>query len=829
MAPPHVHIIQLNPSIRPKGTFVAKITCLISLALPAIAQTADYEQDIKPLFKKRCVTCHGPIKQKAGLRLDAGTWVLKGSDDGSVLKTTENGISPLVDRVSHHDEEKRMPPEGTPLTAEEIVNLADWIKAGARFPEDEVAADSPEAHWAFQIVKPTIPPAVQDKSWIRNPIDRFILAKLETKNWKPAPQASPRILLRRVSLDLTGLPPTLKEQQDFSRSSDLTTVIDDLLSRKTYGERWARHWLDAARYADTNGYERDAIKPYVWRYRDYVIDSLNSDKPYNRFVIEQLAGDELPDANAQTMIATGYLRLGHWDDEPADPETDRYDQLDDILNTTSQSMLGLTLSCARCHDHKFEPLSQKDYYSLIAIFNPLKRPQQGRTELAIPSGTRQQIAELKKRDEAIEKIDKELSRLRTAFERKFLEEGESKLTEKVIAVFKIEEAKKNAAQKKLAKEHRASLDVELDKAQPDMLRKQLRALEAKTERLHTLHPDLPLAYVWDEPSNNAPKTHLLVRGQPGRLGDLVEPSPPKILTSKLPTIFQQPSKHSTQRRLGLAEWIASPKNPLTARVFVNRVWQHHFGKGLVRTANDFGLMGEHPTHPELLDWLAYWFVHDAKWSIKKLHHLILTSNTWQMSSRADNDNHLAEDPENRLLWRQNHRRLEVEAIRDSILAISGQLNPEMHGPHTYPSVPPQALEGHSDPSKIWKPLDEKSASRRTIYAFVKRSLMIPMLETLDICDTTQPSPGRRVTTVAPQALTLYNGEFVNRQARHFARRLKAEAGKDSSKQINLAYQLALCRQPSENERTELLLFLEKEPLEQFCRVVFNLNELVYPD
>ncbi len=825
----HVHFFNQKPSIQQGNAFVAEIICLIALAFPVIAQTADYEQDIKPLLKKRCVTCHGPIKQKAGLRLDAGSWIQKGSDDGSVLKATENGTSHLISRISHQDVDERMPPEGASLSAEEIISLADWIKAGAKFPEDEVAADSPEAHWAFQAVKTVSPPAVRDESWIYNPIDRFVLARLEAENWKPAPQIKPRALLRRVHLDLTGLPPTVGEQNAFANLPDLVGVIDDLLSRKTYGERWARHWLDAVRYADTNGYERDAIKPFVWRYRDYVIDSFNADKPYDRFVVEQLAGDELPKANSETIIATGYLRLGHWDDEPADPATDRYDQLDDILNTTSQSMLGLTLSCARCHDHKFEPLSQKDYYALIAIFNPLKRPRNGRTELAIPSGTRKQIDGQKKRDEAIAKIEKELSRLRTDFERKFLGEGKSNLSEKVIAAFRIEDSKKNDAQKKLVKEHRATLDAELEKAQPEKLRNQLRTHEAETDRLRTLHPNLPLAYVWDEPSNAAPKTHLLVRGQPGRLGDLVHPNPPEILTTKLPATFRESGKHSTQRRLGLAEWIASPKNPLTARVFVNRVWKHHFGKGLVRTPNDFGLIGERPTHPELLDWLSHWFVHDAKWSLKKLHHLILTSNTWQMSSRAGSNNHLAEDPENRLLWRQNQKRLEVEAIRDSILAISGQLNPKMYGSHTYPSVPPQALEGHSDPGKIWKPLDEKSASRRTIYAFVKRSLMIPLLETFDICDTTQPSPGRRVTTVAPQALTLYNGEFVNRQARHFAKRLKAEAGEDTSKQIKLAYQLALCRQPSESERVQLLRFLEKEPLEQLCRVVFNLNELVYPD
>jgi hypothetical protein len=468
------------------------------------------------------------------------------------------------------------------------------------------------------------------------------------------------------------------------------------------------------RYADSNGYERDAEKPFVWRYRDYVIEALNKDKPFNQFVVEQLAGDELNQQsgiqNLESVIATGFLRLGHWDDEPADPMTDRYDQLDDIVSTTGQAFLGLTIGCARCHDHKFEPLATRDYYSLVAVFNPLERPRKGRKELTVPvDGT----------------------------------------------------------------------DV----------------------------------YTWREPSTKAPETHVLVRGSPTRFGDLVEPAVPAILVKQQPP-FPSGDK-TTQRRLGLALWIASDQNPLTARVIVNRVWQQHFGQGLVTTANDFGLMGATPSHPELLDWLAHWFMHDANWSLKKLHRLILTSRAWQSIKSPD------------ALMR--YRRLEVEAIRDSMLAVSGQLNPKRFGPAMKPGIPAAALEANTDKEKVWQASDECEASRRSIYAFIKRGLVVPMLETLDLADTVSSCPQRQVTTVAPQALSLFNGDFVNQQAKHFATRLKREAGDEPARQITLAWRLALCREPTANELAKMQVFLQGESLEQVCRVILNLNEFVYPE
>ncbi|MBI2803559.1 MAG: DUF1553 domain-containing protein [Planctomycetes bacterium] len=658
-------------------------------------------------------------------------------------------------------------------------------------------------HWSYLPVKRPAPPKVKDSKWVRNPIDAFVLARLEMKGWKPAPPAEPHAWLRRVHLDVTGLPPTIAEQDAFLKNptpAAMDAVVKDLLSRPTYGERWGRHWLDVVRYAETAGYERDAIKPSVWRYRDYVIKAVNDDKPYDRFLLEQLAGDELDslpspprgrgaggegDA-AQSLVALGFNRLGPWDDEPADPKEDRFDQLDDIVNATSLVFMGTTLACARCHDHKFEALTQHDYYRMVAIFNPLDRPRNGRQERDLPVGTRAQI------DRYIER-------------------------ERQIGAL-LQKAPKG-------------------KPTPE--------LQAQIARLRAKTPDLPRGYFLHEPATKTPETHLLIRGKATRPGPKVLPGMPTVLVAKQPT-FPPPGKYTSLRRLTLAKWLASPEHPLTARVMANRIWHYHFGVGIVRTPNDFGVMGQPPTHPELLDWLAAEFVaptsperqrggsspptleRGAGWSMKHLHYLILTSNTYRMSKRWHADQGKA-DPENKLLWRFPYKRLEVEAIRDSALFVSGQLNTKMYGPSMYPEVPKEALAGSSDPDRIWKKFDEKEASRRTVYAFIKRSFVVPLLETLDLCDTTRPNDQRLTTTVAPQALTLFNGTFVNRQAKHFAARLRKEAGADPDRQIERAYRLALCRPPTASERAVLRDFLGRQSLEQMCRVVFNLNEFAYAD
>jgi Tol biopolymer transport system component len=654
------------------------------------AGAVDYEKDVKPILKQRCGSCHGAVKQEADLRLDAASLLPKDKH------------LDLLRRIASTEDGERMPPEGARLTADQIAVIREWIASGAPYPRDEVIPKKPADHWAFQpIQRPTLPPSSH-----ANPIDALLFGQQAA-----AKQASRETLVRRVFLDLLGVPPNLAEQNRFTANADWAATVDELLARPEYGERWARHWLDVVRYADSNGYERDAEKPFVWRYRDYVIESLNKDKPFDRFILEQIAGDELDDASIESNIATGFLRLGHWDDEPADPATDRYDQLDDIVSTTSQTFLGLTIGCARCHDHKFEPLRTQDYYSFVAVFQPLERPRNGRTEQTVKIG---------------------------------------------------------------------ETDV----------------------------------YAWREPAAKAPDTHILLRGSPTRRGELVGPAVPVILAKEQPA-FPPASEKTTRRRLGLARWIASTQNPLTARVIVNRVWQQHFGVGLVSTANDFGLMGAAPTHPELLDWLAHWFMHDAQWSLKKLHRLILTSAAWQSQKAKDSP--------------IRYRRLEVEAIRDSMLAVSGTLNSKRFGPAFRPAIPLAAIEANTDKGNVWKPSSDTESNRRSIYVYVKRGLIVPMFETLDLADTVSSCPQRQVTTVAPQALTLFNSEFTRQQTKAFAERLRREAPDGEDQQIELAWRLALCRAPSSTELQAMREFLKEESLEQLCRVVLNLNEFVYPE
>ena len=740
-----------------------------------------------------------------GLRLDQRAAAFRGGESGvPAVQPGHSAQSLLYRYVAGLAGSVKMPPAGPGLIDAEKKLLAAWIDEGAAWPADgsEVADEKfirGRTHWAFQPRVAVPVPRAKNQSWVRNPIDAFVLAKLEAKGWKPSPSARPEQLLRRAYLDLTGLPPTLAEQ---SSPASLDAVVDDLLGRPAYAERWARHWLDVVRYGESNGYERDGHKPQVWKFRDYVISSFDRDKPFNRFIVEQLAGDELDDVTPESLIATGYHRLGPWDDEPADPATDRFDQLDDMLATTSQAFLGLTLACARCHNHKFEPLTAADYYSMIAIFRGLERPRNGRTELDRPVGTRAELERERARDAAIAPLAASIAKLKEPFKTK---------------------------------------EKNWEESIPAGVRRQIGELDARIDALRKDSPDLPRGYFMEEPKADPGPAHLLIRGKPGALGPEVAAAVPAILV-KQPAPFLPAGPSTSRRRLSLARWIASDDNTLTARVIVNRVWMWHFGEGLVRTPSDFGLMGQRPTHPELLDWLANWFVENG-WSMKKLHRLILGSNAWRMSKRSV-PAYAAGDPENLLLWRMPYKRLEAEAIRDSVLAVSGRLNPRMYGPSVFPAVQPQALEGSSDPDKIWKASPEEDASRRSIYVFVKRSLILPMLEMLDLCDTARSSAQRMTTSVPTQALTLFNGDFVNQQARYLAARLRAEAGPDRQAQLTLAYRLALARPPAADELRQMLTFLETEEaaasesdsgnaalraLEQAARVIFNMNEFVYVD
>ncbi len=717
-------------------------------------------------------------------------------------------------------------------------------------------------HWAFQPVRRVEPPAANDAAWVQNPIDAFVLAELESAGIGTAPPADRRTLLRRAYFDLIGLPPTPEEQQRFLNDASpraFARLVDELLARPEYGERWGRHWLDVVRYAESNGYERDGAKPSVWRYRDWVIQAFNDDMPYDEFVRQQLAGDELEGSNAAMQIATTFLRLGPWDDEPADPVIDRYDQLDDIVGATSAVFMAQTVKCARCHDHKFEPFSQRDYSRLVAVFEPLRRPQDGRTDLDRVVGTAAEVAAyqaaVKSREERVAQLRVERDQCEFEIGRRLAAAGQltsaptgggdaaNSLPEQALSAFQIPPGERSEQQRKLIGEHRSKLRsmlrqhvTEQEKEKLEQLKRQMEAVEAESP------PRLAKAYVWYEEGQQQPVTHVFRRGDPHVPLEEVSSGVPAILTDA-PMPPATPTTVSTGRRRQLADWLTQPQHPLTARVMVNRVWQHHFGDGLVSSENDFGVMGDSPSHPELLDWLASEFVARG-WSVKHLHRLMMLSNAYQMSSTGGSDA-LEKDPHGRLHSRFTPRRLEAEAIRDAVLSASGTLNHERGGPSVFPEISPAVLASQSRPGSGWSKSDAVQVARRSVYVFVKRTLPLPEFEVLDFPDTNGPCEQRQVSTVAPQALTLLNGAFMNEQARQFARRL-LQASADSAGRIDLAYRLALARPATEAERAEVLAFLTKQAeqiraeagaapptdaaeqaLAAFCLVLLNTNEFVY--
>ena len=774
-------------------------TFLVFVAAAQAADPPDFERDVAPILVNHCLECHQPTKRSGELNLTTAAAVLAGGEQGPAIVAGKAQESLLLERITSGDMPPREAKEVRPLNAAQIETLKQWINAGAPWHKDrelgvhEKSVDLSKARqfWSFQPAGNPPPPNVSLAERTANLIDHFILEKLSEKQLTLSPRASQRDLLRRVSLDLRGLPTTIVEQDEFlnDKSPDgYERLLDRLLADPAYGERAARHWLDLVRYADSNGYERDGAKPNVWRYRDYVIRAFNADLPYDRFVLEQLAGDEMAGANDETRVAMGFHALGTWQDEVDPLELPQYraDEMDDMLRTSSQTFLGLTIGCARCHNHKFDPLTMVDYYSLAAIFAPLKRPNQGRDDRALPEGTPEQIAAEKRRNAAIVELQKQIDAL--------------------------------------------------NKTRPASLTEQVAAKQAEQARLRRETPDLPRVYRLFEDGSSPPITHLLLSGRASNPGPSMQPRVPAVLTSQQP-IFPQQMSPTTLRRITFANWLVAAENPLTARVYANRIWQQHFGRGLVATASDFGEKGSRPTHPDLLDAIAHRLSHDIRWSTKDLHRLVLTSETYRQDSRVRAAAETA-DPDNQLLWRYPYRRLDVEAIRDSMLAAGDNLQREMYGPAVFLPIPAAAIEAHTDKQSAWKADAEPKINRRTIYAYAKRTLLVPMLETLDFCDTTQPTERRAITSVAPQALTLFNGDFTTRQAEKFADRIIREAGNDADAQITLAFRLALAREPTVAERNALGKFLLPPPYRpesprlavvQMCRVIMNMNEFVYPN
>ncbi|MDA1264933.1 MAG: DUF1553 domain-containing protein [Planctomycetota bacterium] len=1094
------------------------------LALPVSAQAVDdayFEQQVLPILEARCFECHGPRADvKAGLRLTSLERVHRGGDSGASVDLERPQASRLLRMLSYATEYERMPPEGK-LPDAELAVLTAWIKAGAPWSAN-VTIEVEQEHevkrltkgdglegWAYQpVVRPERPP-YGAAEWTRSPLDEFIVSRLEAAGLGPAPEADKRTLLRRVTYDLTGLPPTEEELAAFLADTDhraFERVVERLLASPGYGIRWGRHWLDLMRYAETNGYERDSNKPFIYRYRDYVIDAFNADKPYDRFLIEQLAGDELPDANTESIIATGYNRLMVWDDEPGNGRLQaRYDILDDLVRSTSEGMLGMTLGCARCHDHKGDDLSAVDYYSFMAFFEGLEdiRASGNLVDVSTPEEQRELEAAVSAYHARMDELNEGIAAIEQDFRRKALTGGvasglsdlkyrfyrdswseipdfdmllpedegelpsglfdlspatrneafgfvfEGRLSVPVTGTYRFtldsddgsrlyldgeavverdghhplgepqtveleltagshpirldyiqggggfalvldwepvgadvwlyteadpgpgwegeafdasawnegpggfgpgggtewstpgiwlrrtfEWDGQNAADLALLVKHDEDVEVFLNGVralrkggyqnhysvepvsaearaavrqgsnviavhcrqttggqfchvrpihESDTLGNKLedlvkgrRSLSASSapdqeqdiarqiERDGERHLGKEEFERWRElrkqrdqhrrrgvprASNMAnaatprtphpPQMHVHVRGSVHVQGKPVEPAFPATLGFPTPDLGPLPEgARSSGRRLALARWIASEDNPLTARVMVNRIWQHHFGRGIVPSTSDFGELGERPTHPDLLDWLAVEFM-ESGWSIKHMHRVMLLSSTYRMAYRPGDATTANVDPNNDLLWRTRMRRLSAEEVRDSVLWLTGKLNPQMGGESFFSLVSEEARATSSQPGNVWGNSSEEQRLRRSVYIKVKRSLGTPLLQAFDQADTDNPCPERFTTTQPGQALALLNGEFSQVRSADVARRLEEELPGDLRGQLTRLLELALSRPADDAHLAELADFHRElredhgldaqRALANCCLLVINLNEFVYLD
>ncbi|MEM6470565.1 MAG: DUF1549 and DUF1553 domain-containing protein, partial [Planctomycetota bacterium] len=717
------------------------------------------------------------------------------------------------------DEFERMPPEGDPVTEEEAELLRRWIEEGAAW----------EAHWAFEpLSDPGVPTLETATDWQNHPIDAFLVDSLFKAGLKTSGPANKRELVRRVYFGLTGLPPTKAQSDAFvsDESPDaFANLVEELLESPHYGERWGRHWLDLVRFAETNSFERDGPKHNAWKYRDYVIRSFNEDKPYDQFIREQLAGDELDVVTTETLTGTGFYRLGIWDDEPADPLQARFDALDDIMLTTGQVFLGLTMNCARCHDHKIDPIPQADYYSMLSFFEDVT-PFAKRGDLNTLSQIDVSSDELKS---AYAENDRERKRIESAIRR--IEQAG------IVKMSAPDQRATETSRRDRKRVLEAKLEQHLTKDQWTEYTSLSEALASNQKQLAELPPrdrvmGLARYRKFDTP------TYVLFRGNPHSPSDEVSPAFPELFDSPAPDL--QPLHETTDRPAGrrriLADWIASDDNRLTARVMVNRIWQFHFGRGIVRSSNNFGQLGTPPTHPALLDFLANRFI-ESGWSIKAMHRLILSSRAYQMSSRGNPDG-LRVDPDNDLFWRFDARRLSAEEVRDAMLAVNGSLDPTVYGPSIYPSLSQEVLAGQSRPGHGWGKSSEEDQNRRSVYIYVKRSLLTPMLSAFDFPDPDQTCEARFMTLQPAQALSMLNGGFAMRQAE----RLCKSVGETRLSQDRFATKVienVFARDASPTEldhANQLLAKLSKldgmTPLrarQLYCLSVMNWNEFLFVD
>ena len=780
---------------------IAVWTLALAIGQTGSADDAYFEAKIRPVLVETCFKCHGGTKVSNQLRVDSREALLKGGKNGPALVPGQPDKSLLLKAIRHADEELKMPP-GQKLPAHVVKDFADWIQQGATWSTSGKIHFNPRQHWAFQPVK-NAPPAEDPSGWANHPIDRYIAARLCEQGLKPVEPADSRILIRRVTFDLIGLPPTPAEVEEFVIAWDAASakpqaawgkVVERLLASPRYGERWGRHWMDVVRYADTAGDNADYPIPEMYRYRDYLIDAFNADKPFDQMVQEQLAGDLLakqgqPDKFAERVVATGFLALSRR--YATAPYEFMHLTLEDAIDTTAAAFMGLTLRCARCHDHKFDPITREDYYGLYSIFASTTFPYAGSEEFASMKLPRQHFVPLAPNAQ------------------KIMADYRQRLKELPPQIKKMEAEKGN----KQAQE-------------------KLNALRAEERLLHRLGlpADVPGAYAVQDGTVVEARVHL--QGDPDKLGPPAPRRVPKFIEGK-PVVF--PGDGSG--RLQLAQWLTRPDHPLTARVLVNRVWQQHFGQGLVATPNNFGLRGEPPSHAELLDHLAGEFVRHG-WSIKWLHRYILQSKTYQLASNPTGGL-LAKDPNNRWLGRFSRRRLDAEALRDAMLAVSGRLDLQRPGPHPFPPIQAWGWTQHNPFKEIYP------SNHRSVYLMTQRIQRHPYLALFDGPDTNTSTEKRTTSLVPLQALYLMNDPFVREQAEAFAKRILA-LSPESERRIAWAHEIAWGRPAGKVEIAKGVDYVNRykhelkrtaesgERLElsawtSYARVLLTANEFVFVD
>ncbi len=812
--------------------------CNTAIFSSAVEDATAISRKAVSLLMRECVSCHGPDKQEASLRLDSRAGLLSGGENGAVISSFDQASavrkpSLLLQRVEHLEEELLMPPKRR-LPASDIAVLRAWVESGSAWQTQEPIATSESALvkmgnawsdlknpirvlfdgarldlWSLKpIRRPTVPQAT-DAGWCRNAVDRFVLADWELNGRSPAPEASNGVLMRRLSLDMKGVPADFAEVQDFvldDAHDKYDRLIDRNLNSPSFGVHWARMWLDVVRYSDSNGFDWDELRPNAWQYRDYVVRSLNRDEPFDRFVEKQLAGDELLEGIPRNgdeqdhLVATGYLRLGPRDNAAGlfnEQDRARAELLSDLTETTASALLGLTMSCCRCHDHKTDPLSHADHYRLRAFFAAVHYADDVAIDL--------QSEQLEINDHN-QMLDADINIAQVTIE---------KIVEAVLSrqPSKVEPAKAKGLMT------------------PDE-RMQVEQAESKIKVLKQSKRSFTKGFVMYDKTDSVPPTHILMGGDHRTPKDLVEPGFPSALFPNASTIVKAVKPNSTGRRLTLARWISSRENPWTARVIVNRIWQNYFGQGIVATPNDFGVTGALPTHPELLDYLAMELI-DSGWSLKHIHRLIVSSSSYRQQTLADEQR---ENGRNMESLRSHLRRKSAEQLRDSILQVAGLLQERVGGPPVWPvldeatlAANPAVLDDNETKTKGWYPSPHSDQSVRSLYLIQKRTIRIPWMETFDLPENAVSCGRRESSLVAPQSLAMMNGSLSLQAAQRIAQEIAENIQVNEEQRIEEVFRRILSRNPMQQELSSCKLFLESRSMVELCLVLLNTNEFAFFD